>query len=218
MKKYKYLVLAISVAIGIVILMGIFIFGIITTATNLPSLRAETNNYFEPSNKLKEQIAVLYVEQIIYVERIVYVDVYVERSVYYTINLPLQLETHELQALYRIVYAEARGEGIKGMTLVANVIFNRLNHPNFPNDIIGVIFQGATSNSNGAVQFAPTVDGSFFLDSTSHEAIIAVHNAINGIDYSQGALFFRTIAGAEGNWHENNLQKLFDYGGHRFYE
>ena len=125
------------------------------------------------------------------------------------ISLPYSLSLYELNALYRIVYAEARGEGHKGMVLVVNVIFNRLNHPYFPNDIIGVITDD--------LQFSPVYNGAFASANVNMDIVQAVHAAIEGADYSEGALWFRTIEGAAGNWHERTLERLFDYGRHRFY-
>ena len=63
------------------------------------------------------------------------------------------LAAEELDILHRIVWAEARGEDTKGQILVVNVIFNRLNCPNFPDTIRGVVFQPG--------QFVPVRDGSF---------------------------------------------------------
>ena len=125
------------------------------------------------------------------------------------VSIPYNLTIDELQALYRIVYAEARSEGHKGMVLIANVIFNRLNHPQFPNDIIGVI--------KDDLQFSPVYNGAFASANVNLDIVQAVHAAIEGADYSEGALWFRTIEGAAGNWHDRTLERLFDYGAHRFY-
>lgn len=64
----------------------------------------------------------------------------------------------DLYWLSKIVYAESRGEDDKGQQLVAEVVINRLNHPNFPDTIKDIIFEG-----NGK-QFQPVVDGSINLE------------------------------------------------------
>ena len=112
--------------------------------------------------------------------------------------------------LYRIAWAEARGEDEKGIVLVTNVIINRVNSPQFPNTIRDVIFQPN--------QFTPVTNGSFDRATPDNRIRNAVHRALNGEDYSQGALFFRAVLGAEGSWHERALTRLFDHGGHRFYK
>ncbi|MCL1924100.1 MAG: cell wall hydrolase [Defluviitaleaceae bacterium] len=116
----------------------------------------------------------------------------------------------ELDILYRIVWAEARGEDKKGLILVVNVIINRLNSPLFPNTIEEVVFQYR--------QFSPILDGSFNRATPDSRIKNAVHMALAGEDHSEGALFFRTIRGAENSWHERSLTKLFDHGNHRFYK
>jgi len=115
----------------------------------------------------------------------------------------------ELDMLYRITWAEARGEDTKGLVLVINVIMNRVNSPRFPNSIRDVIFQPR--------QFTPITNGAFDRATPDQRIKDAVHRALRGEDHSQGALFFRMIRGAEGSWHENALTALFDHGAHRFY-
>lgn len=39
------------------------------------------------------------------------------------------------------MYAEGRGEGVKGMSLIGNTIINRTNSDKFPDEIKGVVFQ-----------------------------------------------------------------------------
>jgi N-acetylmuramoyl-L-alanine amidase len=115
----------------------------------------------------------------------------------------------ELDKLYRIAWAEARGEDEKGIILVINVIQNRLDDPRFPDTIHGVIHQPR--------QFSPVSNGQFARATPDQRIKDAVHRALQEEDHSGGALFFRTIRGAEGSWHERSLIRLFDHGGHRFY-
>jgi N-acetylmuramoyl-L-alanine amidase len=39
------------------------------------------------------------------------------------------------------MYHEARGEGLDGMIMVAEVTLNRVEHPSYPNSICGVVYQ-----------------------------------------------------------------------------
>ena len=117
----------------------------------------------------------------------------------------------ELDILYRIAWAEARGEDNKGLILVINVIMNRVNSPRFrnQNSIREVVFAPR--------QFTPITNGAFDRATPNQRIKDAVHRALRGEDYSRGALFFRAVRGAEGSWHETALTALFDHGGHRFY-
>ena len=121
----------------------------------------------------------------------------------------LSVTPEELDILHRIVWAEARGEDALGQQLVVNVIMNRVNSPDFPDTIRDVVFQPG--------QFTPITNGAFDRATPDQRMRDAVQAALDGADNSRGALFFRTIRGAEGSWHEQALRPLFDHGGHRFY-
>jgi len=120
-----------------------------------------------------------------------------------------QVAGEELDILRRIAWAEARGEDDKGIMLVVNVIMNRVNSPRFPGNIRDVVFQPN--------QFSPTWNGAFERAMPDSRINNLVDRALRGEDYSQGALFFRPVAGAKGSWHETALARLFDHGAHRFY-
>lgn len=47
----------------------------------------------------------------------------------------------EISYLAMAIHQEARGEPLNGKIAVANVIFNRMNHPEFPDTVQGVIRQ-----------------------------------------------------------------------------
>jgi hypothetical protein len=125
------------------------------------------------------------------------------------LNLPVPTISSDLDMLHRIVWAEARGEDERGQVLVVNVIMNRVKDVGFPGTIRGVIFEPD--------QFTPVRDGSFERATPTQAIRNAVDKALNGVDHSRGALFFRTIKGNEGSWHETALTRLFDHGNHRFY-
>ncbi|MCL2617179.1 MAG: N-acetylmuramoyl-L-alanine amidase [Defluviitaleaceae bacterium] len=120
--------------------------------------------------------------------------------------------------LEKIIHAEAQGEDLKGQVLVGNVIMNRHNNSSFPGGIHNVVFQsGINSQDIMTYQFSPIGNGSYANAIPSASVRQAVDQVLNDVDHSRGALFFRSIRGAEGGWHELNLEKLFDHGGHRFY-
>lgn len=61
------------------------------------------------------------------------------------------------QCLSEALYFEARGESLKGLFGVAEVILNRVDSPRFPGTICGVVGQG--SNHLHACQFSYKCDG-----------------------------------------------------------
>lgn len=112
----------------------------------------------------------------------------------------------EYLTLSKVVEAEAATEDDKGMTLIANVIFNRVDSEEFPNDITSVIYDPG--------QFDPVSNGFIEYCEPTHEAKEAVIAAAEGKDYSLGALYFQKSKATE--WGEK--QYLFRYGNHSFYK
>ena len=123
----------------------------------------------------------------------------------------------EIEMLERIVEAEATGEDIKGKILVANVILNRIEAKEFPDTIEEVIFQ-----KDGKVyQFSPISDKRYWKVKVTKETKEAVQRALDGEDYSQGALYFmarRRAKKSSSKWFDQNLDWLFKHGGHEFYK
>lgn len=123
----------------------------------------------------------------------------------------------EIAMLERIVQAEAGSEDLKGRVLVANVIINRTKDEEFPDSIEGVIFQ----NSDGEYQFSPVSDKRYWSVKITKKTKEAVQLALEGEDYSDGALFFMARKRARvrsARWFDNNLKWLFKHGGHEFYK
>lgn len=128
--------------------------------------------------------------------------------------IALSLEDYE--NLLRIVEAEAGGEDEIGKILVANVILNRVECESFPDTVSEVIFQ----QSNGVCQFSPVGDGRFYTVKVSDATIQAVNKALEGEDYSQGALYFAARKYADSScmqWFDESLIFLFEHGGHEFF-
>src|SRR5690606_26226798 len=63
-----------------------------------------------------------------------------------------------LSCLTAAIYYEAGAESANGQRAVAQVVLNRLRHPNFPKTVCGVVFEGA-ERATGC-QFTFTCDGS----------------------------------------------------------
>lgn len=97
----------------------------------------------------------------------------------------------EIQLLTRVVFAEARGESYTGQVAVAAVIFNRLQSPEFPKTIKGIIYE--------PYAFETVANGSIW-NTPSAEARGAVYDAIRGADPTHGALYFFNPATATSKW------------------
>lgn len=134
-----------------------------------------------------------------------------------TVNQVMKLTKEEVRMLERIVEAEATGEDMIGKILIANVIFNRMDDEEFPDTVEGVIFHKV----NGDYQFSPVDDKRFWSVKITSETQEAVQRALEGEDYSEGALYFMSKKRARKSsvkWFDQNLDWLFKHGGHDFYK
>ncbi|MGN0465269.1 MAG: cell wall hydrolase [Lachnospiraceae bacterium] len=129
----------------------------------------------------------------------------------------IKISYGDYEIMQRIVEAEATGLDEKSKILVANVLFNRVRSPEFPNTIEEVVFQEV----NGVVQFQPISDGRYETVEIKDDTVDAVNKAILGVDYSKGALYFLARSGSRKSsitWFDQNLTWLFEYEGHEFYK
>ena len=110
--------------------------------------------------------------------------------------------------LAKIAMAEAEGESVEGKALVILVVLNRVWSDEFPDSIEEVIVQKN--------QVSPVAEGGRYWttepDAGCYEALELV---MGGWDESQGAFYFEST-GRDG-WHSQNLEFLFEFGGHKFY-
>lgn len=128
----------------------------------------------------------------------------------------VNVSDEDRRILERIVEAEAGGEDHKGKVLVANVVLNRVKSKEFPSTISGVVF----AHSGSVYQFSPIGDGRYYSVTVSKDTKSAVNDALNGVDPSQGALYFmeRAIADSHNvSWFDSALTRLFRYHCHEFY-
>ena len=126
------------------------------------------------------------------------------------------MSDEDYENLLQIVEAEAGSEDLEGRIMVANVIMNRVKYGDFPSTVTDVIFE----YRNGVPQFSPVYDGRIYEVTVSDLTRQAVRQALEGVDYSEGALFFVQKSAAEKNnvsWFEKELKWLFKHGVHDFY-
>ncbi len=103
----------------------------------------------------------------------------------------ISINEAELDLLARVVHAEAKGEPYEGQVAVAAVIINRVQHPEFPNTISGVVYEPLAFQvvANGQVN-----------QPADETAIRAAYDALNGFDPTGGAVYFFNPAKTSNAW------------------
>ncbi len=112
----------------------------------------------------------------------------------------------DYQLLARIISAEARGEPYIGQVAVGAVVLNRIEHPSFPDTLAGVVYQ------KGA--FSCLYDGQF-NEPIADSAYAAARDALNGMDPSDGAIYYFNPNTATNGWIWSRPH-IVTIGSHRF--
>ncbi|NLL18663.1 MAG: spore cortex-lytic protein [Clostridia bacterium] len=101
------------------------------------------------------------------------------------------LSEEDMELLARTVYGEARGESFEGQVAVAAVIVNRMEHPEFPDEVEKIIYE--------PLAFTAVADGQINLgyDEQAYEAVKA---ALAGQDPSGGALYYYNPEKSTSKW------------------
>ena len=110
--------------------------------------------------------------------------------------------------LSRVISAESRGEPLTGQIAVGNVALNRVESPDFPNTLYGVIFQPG--------QFEPVENGTIYLD-PYHLSVTAAKLCLEGAQAVENCLYFFAPDLSPGTWIVNNRTYYTTIGCHRFY-
>lgn len=119
----------------------------------------------------------------------------------------------DYQVLLRIVQAEAGVCDEKGKILVANVVLNRVKSQEFPDSVRSVVYEPS--------QFSPVSDGSINSVKVTEETKECVNRALEGEDYSDGALYFMNRSGSRSravSWFDSHLTYLFRHQNHEFFK
>lgn len=106
-------------------------------------------------------------------------------------QVPAKYSNEDIQLMANAVYGEARGEPYEGQVAVAAVILNRVEHPDFPDSVGGVIFQPGA--------FTAVDDGQIWL-TPNERAKEAVIDAINGWDPSENSIYYFNPITATSKW------------------
>lgn len=110
---------------------------------------------------------------------------------YVSVSRGLSLSREEFYLLAKLIHAEARGEPLDGQVAVGAVVFNRLKDPRFPKTLAGVIYEDE--------QFTPVKDGTIDLTPDA-QALLAAELALNGLDPTNGSMFFYNPEKSESRW------------------
>ena len=108
------------------------------------------------------------------------------------LNISMSTQSsNDIYLLAKCVHAEARGEEYIGQVAVAAVILNRVESPEFPNTISGVIYQpwAFTAVHDGQINLEP-----------NQSAYNAARDAMNGWDPTYGCLFYYNPDVATSKW------------------
>lgn len=108
------------------------------------------------------------------------------------LNISLSTQSsNDVYILAKCVYAESRGEEYVGQVAVAAVILNRVESPDFPNTIAGVIYQpwAFTAVHDGQINLEP-----------NQTAYNAARDAMNGWDPTYGCLYYYNPEVATSKW------------------
>ena len=119
----------------------------------------------------------------------------------------------DYQVLLRIVQAEAGICDKRGKILVADVIINRVLSKEFPNSVKAVVYEPS--------QFQPVSNGAINSVKVTAETIECVDRALDGEDYSNGALYFMNRRGSRSravSWFDSHLTYLFRHQNHEFFK
>lgn len=120
----------------------------------------------------------------------------------------IQLTNEDIYLMSQIVYAESSGEPFKGKVAVASVILNRVQNPQFPKTIKGVILQKGAFSSirNNTINVSPDKD-----------SCLAVFEALKGNDPSNNATFFYNPKIATCKWMKNIAKENIKTIGHHVF-
>ena len=122
----------------------------------------------------------------------------------------ISISAGDSYTIQKMAMAEAEGEGESGKAQVMNVIINRLESPEFPDNVNDVLMQPGAFASVGNGRYDVAVPDAECIDAM--EAI-----QTQGLDESQGALYFESVDNTD-TWHKENLEFIFQQGNHLFYK
>ncbi|GAB3804772.1 hypothetical protein GCM10028868_32660 [Virgibacillus kimchii] len=127
-----------------------------------------------------------------------------------SINIPNSLTHQEKELMAKMVHAEAKGEPYAGKVAVATVILNRVDSPDFPDTVSGVIYEKVA----GHYAFTPVQNGTLY-EGYADEDMKAVEEAEAFRGQGNGSLYFYNPDKVDSDW-VLTRDTILKIGGHRF--
>jgi N-acetylmuramoyl-L-alanine amidase len=124
--------------------------------------------------------------------------------------IPASISAADRDLLARLVYAEAKGESYAGKVAVATVVLNRVDHPDFPDTVKGVIYE----QISGHYAFTPVQNGAI-NQTADAESKRAVNEALAFRGKGQGSIYFYNPRTAKSDWILSR-EVTITIGNHRF--
>ncbi|MEM0948139.1 MAG: cell wall hydrolase [Pseudomonadota bacterium] len=134
-------------------------------------------------------------------------------------SMPFEKGGEAWACLTEALYFEARGESVRGIFAVGEVILNRVSHPDYPSDICGVIYQG--TGKKYQCQFTYSCDGrkEVFSEPKAYENVGKIAAVLlegdAPLNLTDGATHYHTKA-VKPRW-SRKFAKTTTIGVHHFY-
>lgn len=132
----------------------------------------------------------------------------------------VKMRERELDCLAINIYREAAGEPFEGKVAVAQVTLNRVEHPNFPNDVCAVVYERTVIMQKVVCQFSWYCDSTHRSRPVNKEAYNESYAVAKKVllenfrlDSVQDAVFYHATY-INPNW---PWQKVAQIGQHIFY-
>jgi len=143
-----------------------------------------------------------------------------------TVSAPkLNTADRERICLAKNIYFEARNQSKRGQIAVALVTLNRVNSPDFPDDVCGVVWQSKVVRGRRIGQFSWTQDGKSDYP-MNHKVWVASYNLAGRLlhqakskgvmDFTNGALFYHADY-IKPKW-SSEMQLVAKIDAHKFYK
>jgi spore germination cell wall hydrolase CwlJ-like protein len=141
-----------------------------------------------------------------------------------SVKLPNDVPAKEVKCLADNIYFEAKNEPYEGQLAVAQVTINRLEHPEYPKTVCGVVWQQNKNRRTGkrVAQFSWTLDGrsDYPKSKTAYEEAYSIAEEVLLYGVESAMIGTQVIY-----YHANyvnprwrNVQRVAKIGNHIFYQ
>lgn len=122
-----------------------------------------------------------------------------------------EIPEEDVYWLSRIIAAESRGESYRGKLAVGSVILNRVQSPDYPNTVKGVIF-----DDRYGIQFTPVANQTIYQEPDA-QSVQAAQECLAGGSLDDRILYFCNPARSTSDWMQKHCTYVFSIGHHDFY-